>query len=61
MQRKKREKQEAQETMQTMQVVRALLAARELTTIISQRCTKKNTAKRLWGRGRRMKTVYVPC
>jgi len=29
-----------------MQVVWALLAARELTTIISQRCTKKNTTRR---------------
>jgi len=40
-----------------MQVVRALLAARELTTIISQQCTKKDTTRRLWGRGRRMKMI----
>jgi len=40
-----------------MQVVRALLAAKELTTIISQQGTKKDTIRRLWGRGRRMKTI----
>jgi len=54
MQEKKREKQEDRERMRAMQVARALFAAKELITIISQQCTKKDTTRRLWGRGRRM-------
>jgi len=39
-----------------MQVIRALLAAKEITTIINQRQRKTNATKCLWGRGRRMTT-----
>jgi len=56
MQRKDREKQEAKRRSRAMQAFRALLAVREITTIISQRRTK-NITRRLWGRGRRMTTM----
>ena len=36
---------------ETMQVVRVMLAMRELTKITSQRCKKKITTRRSWGRG----------
>jgi len=51
------EKREARERMRAMQTVRALLAARKLTSLISQQCTKRNTIRRLWGRGRRVTMI----
>jgi len=57
MQKKKRKKKQGCGDFGVMQVVRALLAAKELTTIISQQCTKKDTTRRLWGRGRWMKMI----
>jgi len=39
-----------------MQVIRALLAAKEITTMINQRQKKTNATKCSWGRGRRMTT-----
>jgi len=39
-----------------MQAVRALLAAKEITIIVSQRRKKTNATRRLWGRVRRMTT-----
>jgi len=47
-------KENKEEGMQAVQVVRALLAARKLKTILRQPCTKKETTRRWWGRGRRM-------
>jgi len=55
--KRKREKQEAQGRMRTMQVVRAMLAARELTRITSQKCKKKRITRRSWGRGWRMTMI----
>jgi len=50
-------KRRREKRRETMQVVRAMLAVRELTRITSQKCKKKNTTRRSWGRGWRMTMI----